>query len=139
MIDAVYTLQDSETTDAFTGERRVIEYRPRHGAELIYRHDIPALRLNYEIEVGWQDEEEEWDLTRIDRDTERKPSHYLTVQYRAFEQTMLYFQARHPFEYRRRRDRDRYEGSIADGPLLRREISSRTVEPEYVVGLRGQF
>ena len=40
---------------------------------------------------------------------------------------------------RRRRHRDRYEGSIADGELLRSEISTRTLEPEYVLGLRGQF
>lgn len=139
VIDAVYTLQDSETTDPFTGERRVIEYRPRQEVELIYRHDIPSLRLNYEIEVGWEDEQEEWDLTRIERDAELKPRNYVTVQYHAFEQTTVYFQARNPVKYQRRRHRDRYEGSIADGELLRSEISRRTVEPEYVLGLRGQF
>ena len=139
VIDAVYTLQDSETTDAFTGERRVIEYTPRHDIELTYRHDLPALRLNYSIEVQWRDDDREWDLNRIERDEERKPRNYVTVQYRAFERTNVYFQARHPFGYERRRDRDRYDGSIADGVLLRRELSTRTIEPEYVLGLRGQF
>jgi outer membrane receptor protein involved in Fe transport len=139
VVDAVYKLQDSETTDAFTGERREIENKPRQDIELTYRHDIPALRLNYTVEVQWQDDEKSWDLSRIERDTELKPRHYVTVQYRAFEQTTVYFQARQPFEYRRRRHRDRYDGSIADGELLRSEISRRTVDPEYALGLRGQF
>ena len=139
VIDAVYKLQDSATTDPFTGERRVIENRPRHDIELTYRHDLPALRLNYAIEVQWQDEDKEWDLNRIERDVELDPRNTVTVQYRAFEQTTLFFQARNPFGYVRRRDRERYDGSIADGVLVRSEISRRTIEPEYVVGLRGQF
>lgn len=139
VIDAVYTLQDSETTDPFTGERREIGYEPRHDIELTYRHDIPALRLNYAIEVQWTDEHKVWDLNRIERDEELKPRNYVTVQYRAFEQTSVYFQARNPFGYARDRNRDRYDGSIADGVLVRSEISKRTIEPEYVIGLRGQF
>jgi outer membrane receptor protein involved in Fe transport len=139
VIDAVYKLQDSETIDPFTGERREIENKSRHDIELTYRHDIPALRLNYAIEVLWQDEDKEWDLNSIESDAELKPRNYVTVQYRAFEQTTVYFQARNPFGYERRRNRDRYDGSIADGVLLRSEISKRTIEPEYVLGLRGQF
>ena len=139
VIDAVYTLQDSETTDPFTGERRVIENEPRQDIELTYRHDIPSLRLNYAIEVQWQDEDREWDLNRIERDVELSPRNYVTVQYRAFERTTVYFQARNPFKYRRRRNRDRYSGSVADGVLVRSEIAKRTIEPEYVIGLRGQF
>jgi outer membrane receptor for ferrienterochelin and colicin len=139
VIDVVYKLQDSETTDPFTGEQRAIENRPRHDIELTYRHDIPSLRLNYSIEVQWRDDDEGWDLNRIDRDAESKPRNYVTIQYRAFERTTVYFQARHPFGYERRRDRDRYDGSIGDGVLLRSEIAIRTIEPEYVIGLRGQF
>jgi outer membrane receptor protein involved in Fe transport len=139
VIDAVYTLQGSETTDPFTGERRVIENEPRQEIDLTYRHDIPALRLNYMIEVQWEDVDREWDLNRIERDEELKPRNYVTVQYRAFEQTTVYFEARNPFEYTRRRNRDRYSGSIADGELVRSEIAKRTIEPEYVIGLRGQF
>jgi outer membrane receptor protein involved in Fe transport len=139
VIDAVYTLQDSETTDPFTGERRVIENEPRQDIELTYRHDIPSLRLNYVIEVQWQDEDREWDLNRIERDVELSPRNYVTVQYRAFERTTVYFQARNPFKYKRRRDRDRYSGSVAGGVLVRSEIAKRTIEPEYVIGLRGQF
>jgi len=139
VIDAVYTLQDSETTDPFTGERRVIENEPRQEIELSYRHEIPALRLNYGIEIEWEDEDREWDLNRIERDVELRPRNSLTVQYRAFERTTVYFQARNPFEYRRCRNRDRYSGSIADGVFVRSEIARRTFEPEYVIGLRGQF
>ena len=139
VIDAVYTLQDSETTDPFTGERREMGDESRYDFELTYRHDIPALRLNYAIEVQWQGEEREWDFNRIERDEELKPRNYVTVQYRAFEQTTVYFQARNPFEFTRRRNRDRYDGSIEDGVLVRSEISMRTFEPEYVIGLRGQF
>lgn len=139
VIDAVYKLQDSETIDPFIGERREIENRPVHDIELTYRHDIPSLRLNYSIEVQWRDEDTEWDLNRIDRDAETKPRKYVTVQYSAFERTTVYFQVRNPFGYERRRDRDRYDGSIGNGALLRSEISKRTTEPEYVLGLRGQF
>ena len=139
VIDAVYKLQDSETTDPFTGERRVIENEPRQEIELSYRHEIPALRLNYAIEIEWEDEDRAWDLNRIERDVELTPRNSLTVQYRAFEQTVVYFQARNPIEFKRRRDRDRYSGSIADGVLVRNEIARRTFEPEFVIGLRGQF
>jgi outer membrane receptor for ferrienterochelin and colicin len=139
VIDAVYKLQDSETTDAFTGERREIENKPRQDVELTFRHDIPALRLNYTLEIKWQDEQKEWDRSRIERDAELKPRNFVTIQYRAFEQTNVYFQARNPLAYERRRNRDRYDGSIADGALLRREIARRRVEPEYVLGLRGRF
>jgi hypothetical protein len=91
------------------------------------------------IEVEWQDGNREWDLNRIEREEELKPRNYVTVQYRAFERTTVYFEARNPFGYSRRRDSDRYDGSIADGALVRSEVSKRSFEPEYVIGLRGQF
>ena len=50
----------------------------------------------------------------------------------------VYFEARNPFGYVRSRDRDRYDGSIADGVLLRSEIAKRRIEPGYVLGLRGR-
>lgn len=139
VIDAVYTLQGSETTDPFTGDRRVIENKPRQNIELSYRHEVPAIRLNYAIEVQWRDEERAWDRSRIEREADLKPRNFVTVQYRAFERTTVYFQARNPFEYSRRRNRDRYSGSIEEGVLVRSEITQRTVEPEYTIGLRGQF
>jgi outer membrane receptor protein involved in Fe transport len=139
VVDIVYKLQDSETTDPFTGERRELENKARHDVELAWRHDIPELRLNYTLEVQWQDEHKEWDLNRIERDTEDMPRNYVTVQYRAFEQTTVYFEARNPLGYARSRDRDRYDGSIADGVLLRSEIAKRTIESEYMLGLRGRF
>jgi hypothetical protein len=139
VIDAVYKLQESATTDPFTGQRREIESKPRHDVELTFRHDVPALRLNYTFEVRWRDEEKGWDLNRIERDAELTPRNAVTIQYRAFERTTVYFEARNPVGFKRRRDRERYDGSIADGLLLRGETSNRTIEPEYVIGLRGRF
>ena len=101
--------------------------------------DIPVLRLNYTFEVRWRDEEKTWDLNRIERDAEITPRNSVTIQYRAFERTTVYFEARNPVGFKRRRDRERYDGSIADGVLLRGEISKRTIEPEYVIGLHGRF
>ena len=139
VVDLTYTLQDSETTDPFTGAKREMRNTARHSVETQFRHDIPSWKINYTIEANWNDQRTSFDFDRITRDKRLGPMAFFTLQYRAFEKTTLYFQARVFNEAVQRRIRNRYDGNTADGNLLRTEIRDRQFNREFIIGLRGNF
>ena len=139
VVDLTYTLQDSETTDPFTGVKREMRGTARHSIQTQFRHDIPAWKLNYTVEANWNSERTNVGYDRITVDQRKGPMAHFTLQYRAFEATTLYFQARVFNEAVNRRIRDRYDGPVSDGVLLRTEIRDRQFDREFILGLRGNF
>ena len=139
VLDLTYTLQDSETTDPFSGVTREMRNTARHSVQTQFRHDIPAWKLNYTIEANWNSERTNIGYDRVTVDQRKGPMSHFTLNYRMFDTTTLYFQARVVNEGINRRIRDRYDGPVIDGNLLRTEIRDRQFEREFIIGLRGNF
>ena len=139
VIDATYRWQESETTDPFTGEDRVMLYKPRHVYSVKFRHDIAAWKINYTVDVEWWGEREQHDITFRDRNNSLEPNVNASIQYRLTDNLLLWFDSRFVIDSHRRRIRERYDGNIANDVLLRTEIRQQYHRSKYIVGLRGQF
>jgi outer membrane receptor protein involved in Fe transport len=139
VIDLSYTWQDSETTDPFTGAKRVMQYKPRNRYSVRFRHDIPAWKINYRIDVDWWGERENHDITFRDKNDSLSPNINANIQYRLTDNLLLWFDSKFVLDSHRRRVRQRFAGNIADDVLLRTEVRDQYHRSEFIVGLRGQF
>lgn len=139
VIDLAYTVQDSETTDPFTGEERVMRFKPRNRYSIRFRHDLSAWKINYRVDVDWFGEREEHDITYRDVRESLVPNINASIQYRLMDNLLLWFDSRFVVESHQHRIRERYEGNIATSDLLRTEIRNDYRSTEFIIGLRGQF
>ena len=139
VIDLTYKWQDTETTDPFTGAKRVMRYKPINSYSVRFRHDIAAWRINYTIDVDWWGKREQHEITFRDRNDSLKPNINASIQYRLTDQLLIWFDSRFVIDSHRERVRERFAGNIADSPLLRTEIRDQYHRSTYIVGLRGQF
>jgi len=139
VLDASYTFQDSETTDPFTGVKREMSDKRDREYSINFRHDVAAWRLNYNIEVEWNGDQTENDILFRQTSTSVNPRVHVGMQYRLTDRMILWFDTRILFDGHSRRIRDRYDGSVADGDLLRTEVRNQYFRREHILGLRGQF
>ncbi len=139
VIDAEYRIQNSETTDPFTGEKREMIRKPKHRYTLKFRHDVTALKLNYSVDLEWFAERVATDINYQDRSETLTPRLSATAQYRLTDSLLLWFEARRISDESHRRYRQRYSGNIADDNLLRTEVREDFRRSTFILGLRGQF
>ena len=139
VVDAEYRYQDSETTDPFTGEKRPMKWKPQHRYVVKFRHDVPEIKLNYTLNVEWFSERYRYDITYRDYNRSLTPRVNATAQYRLTDSLLVWANARLLLDDQTRRERERYDGNIADGVLLRTELRDQWRRSSFVVGLRGQF
>lgn len=139
VIDVTYNWQDSETTDPFTGEKRVMRFKPHNRYSVRFRHDIAAWKINYRIDIDWWGEREQHDITFRDVNDSLTPNINANVQYRLTDNLLLWFDTKFVIDSHHRRVRERFDGNIADDVLLRTEVRDQFRRTEYIVGLRGQF
>ncbi len=139
VLDASWTLQDSETTDPFTGETREMSDRQRQQYSVNFRHDIPAWRFAYNVELEYNGKRRASDINFRETATAIGPRTNIGMQYRLTDRVLLWLDNRIIFDSHNRRIRDRFVGDVADGVLLRREVRNQFFRPEFSFGLRGQF
>ena len=139
VIDANYTLQDSQTTDPFTGMTRAMSDKRQQEYVVNFRHDVAAWRLNYNVEVKWNGERHANDINFREVDSSVEPDVNAGFQYRLSDRVLLWFDTRLVFDGHSQRTRERYIGNVADGNLLRHEEREQYFRREFIVGLRGQF
>lgn len=139
VVDAEYRYQDSETTDPFTGEKRPMRWKPQHRYILKFRHDVPELKLNYTVDLEYFTERFRSDISYRDRNESRTPRLNATAQYRLTDSLLLWADARLLLDEEWRRVRERYDGNIGNGVLLRTEVREQWRRSSFIVGLRGQF
>ena len=139
VIDLTYNWQDSETTDPFTGAKRVMRFKPHNRYSVRFRHDIAAWKINYRIDVDWWGERIQSDIRFRDVSDSLTPNLNASIQYRLTDNLLLWFDSRFVIDSHQRRVRERYDGNIADDVLLRTEVRDQYRRTEYILGLRGQF
>ncbi len=139
VIDVVYTGQDTEATDPFSGEKRRISGEPTHDVELQFRHDIPAWRLNYLLEFFYRSERFRYDVEFIDQQTDESPRMNLITQYQVRDGLLFYLQLRSLADIDRLTIRQRFDGPRPDGDLVGVERRFRSFKQEIIAGFRGQF
>ncbi len=139
VIDATYRWQDSETTDPFTGEKRVMRFKPNNRYSIRFRHDISAWKLNYRVDVDWWGEREQHDIAFRDVNDSLVPNINASIQYRLTDSLLLWFDTRFVVDSHHRRIRERFIGNIADNNPLRTEVRDQYRRREYILGFRGQF
>lgn len=139
VLDASYTVQDTETTDPFTGARRKMSGQNDQNYSINYRHDIPAWRFNYNIEIDWSGKSRVNDINFRDVSKSVNPRTHVGMQYRLTDRLVLWFDTRIVFDGHSRRIRNRYAGNVADGNLQRVEVRNQYYRREHILGLRGQF
>jgi len=139
VIDLTYNWQDSETTDPFTGEQREMRWKPHHRYSVRYRHDIPAWKINYRVDVDWWGEREQHDITFRDVNESLNPNINASIQYRLTDNILLWFDTKFVVDSHHRRVREQFDGNIADDVLLRTEVRDQFRRTRFILGLRGQF
>lgn len=139
VLDASYTLQDTDTTDPFSGSSRPMSGQNDQNYAINYRHDIPAWRFNYNIEIDWNGKNRANDINYRDLSESVNPRTHVGMQYRLTDRMVLWFDTRIVFDGHSRRMRDRYTGNVADGNLQRIEVRDQYFRREHIIGLRGQF
>jgi hypothetical protein len=139
VIDLTYNWQDSETTDPFTGEKRNMRWKPHNRYSVRYRHDIPAWKINYRIDVDWWGKREQHEITFRDVNESLNPNINANIQYRLTDNLLLWFDTRFVVDSHHRRVRERFDGNIADDVLLRTEVRDQYRRTKFILGLRGQF
>jgi outer membrane receptor protein involved in Fe transport len=139
VIDVTYSWQDSETTDPFTGERRVMRFKPHNRYSIRFRHDLAAWKINYRVDVDWWGEREQHDIRFRDVNNSLAPNINASVQYRLTDNLLLWLDSRFVIDSHQRRVRERFSSNIADNDLLRTEVRNQYRRSEFIVGLRGQF
>jgi outer membrane receptor protein involved in Fe transport len=139
VIDVTYSWQDSETTDPFTGERRVMRFKPHNRYSIRFRHDLAAWKINYRVDVDWWGEREQHDIRFRDVSDSLAPNINASVQYRLTDNLLLWLDSRFAIDSHQRRVRERFSSNIADNDLLRTEVRNQYRRSEFIVGLRGQF
>ncbi len=139
VLDASYTVQDSETTDPFTGESREMSDKQRQEYKINFRHDIAEWRFNYNVEIEWNGKRYANDINYREHSTSVNPRTHVSMQYRLTDRIVLWFDTRIVFDGHTRRIRDRFDGNVADDVLLRQEVRNQYFRREHIIGLRGQF
>ncbi len=139
VIDLTYNWQDSETTDPFTGAKRVMRFKPSNRYSVRFRHDIAAWKINYRIDVDWWGQREQHNITFRDLNDSLTPNINTSIQYRLTDNLLLWFDSRFVIDSHHRRVRERFTGNIADNNPLRTEVRDQYRRREFIVGLRGQF
>lgn len=139
VIDVSYTWQDSETTDPFTGQKRVMRFKPINRYSIRYRHDLPAWKINYSVDVDWWGKRQQHEITFRDRNESLTPNINATIQYRLTDKLMLWFDTRFVIDQHHRRVRERFASNIADDVALRTELRDQYRRTKFILGLRGQF
>jgi outer membrane receptor protein involved in Fe transport len=139
VLDAQYKVQDSQTTDPFTGKKRSMSDKQGQEYKINFRHDIAKWRFNYIVTLEWNGKREENDINFRETSKSIGPRTYIGLQYRLSERVLLWFDTRIVFDSHAIRSRDRYAGDVADGMLLRHEMRDEYYRREHIIGLRGQF
>lgn len=139
VIDAVYVYQRTRATDPFTGQKRRISFEPNHDVEVQFRHDIPAWRFNYVVDMNWRSKRFANDINFRDEISNESLRVNITAQLQLRRRLTLYGQIRNLGSLDFQRIRERYTGNIADGNLERVETRLRSFQRELIVGFRGQF
>ncbi|GJM27206.1 MAG: TonB-dependent receptor [Phycisphaerae bacterium] len=139
VIDVTYRWQDSETTDPFTGEERVMRFKPNNRYSIRFSHDIAPWNLNYRVDVDWWGEREQHDITFRDVNDSLNANINASIQYRLTDNLLLWFDSRFVVDSHHQRTRERFVGNIANNIPLRTEVRDQYRRSEYIVGFRGQF
>jgi outer membrane receptor protein involved in Fe transport len=139
VIDMTYSWQDSETTDPFTGEKRVMRFKPQNRYSIRFRHDLPAWKINYRVDVDWWGKRYQHDINFKDVNESLNPNVNATIQYQLNDSLLLWFDTRFVVDSHHRRVRERFVGNIGDGIPLRTEFRDQYRRTEFIIGLRGQF
>ena len=139
VVDLTYNWQDSETTDPFTGQKRNMRFKPHNRYSIRFRHDLPAWKINYTVDVDWWGEREQHDITFRDLNDSLNPNIKASIQYRLTDNLLLWFDSKFVIDSHRRRVRERFDGNIANDVLLRTEVRDQYRRTKFILGLRGQF
>lgn len=139
VIDLAYTWQDSETTDPFTGENRVMRFKPQNRYSVRYRHDLAPWKINYNVDIDWWGEREQHDITYRDRNDSLVPNVNAGIQYRLNDKLLLWYESKFLIDSHQRREREQFFGNISNNVLLRNELRDQYRRTKHIVGLRGQF
>ena len=139
VIKASVLIQDSETTDPFTGEKREMFRTRRTNWSVGFRHDVSGIGLSYGLDikrlVGVNRTDNVRDRWRYEDDI--KMTAFLET--RVFGSMTLRFDGARLLEDKARRTRTLYVTNVADGGLRRLEEYDQVADRLYTVTLRGSF
>lgn len=134
-------LEDSKVTDPFLGTERRIRQAGRGSFRLGYRHDLPAMSLNYGFNYSHQLEGNRklYDIDKIE-DYVSGDSLTIFVEKIGWAGLTYRFESMNTLEGERCRDRYRYVGgTIATGTLAEIEDSCSNTGIKLALKIRGTF
>ncbi|MFQ6004071.1 MAG: TonB-dependent receptor plug domain-containing protein [Woeseia sp.] len=139
IINAGLLLQESETTDPFTGEKREMFRTRGTNWSVGFRHDVSRTGLSYGLDlnrlVGVSRTDDVRDRWRFEDDI--KMTAFLET--RILGSMTLRFDGQRLLEDQAWRTRTLYVSNVADGALKRLETFDRVSDRLYTVSLRGTF
>jgi outer membrane receptor for ferrienterochelin and colicins len=134
-------LEDSSVTDPFIGIDRRMRQSGRGSFRLGFRHDLPAMSMNYGFNVNHQftGGRKTYDIDKIE-DANQGDNLMIFVEKIGYLGLTYRFESMNTLETKRCRDRYRYVGgTIATGQLAEIEDSCSTTGLKLALKIRGTF
>ena len=135
-----YTYEKSETTDPFTGEKRVMSSSTPHFVRVSFRHDLENTNLAYGFSAHRRSGRERQDVSLFEvTDFETHLSNAF-AEYSFTPNIRMRFEAAHFLNNDGRTfDKTFYDGNIANGVIERIDFQNNRVVPDYVLSLQVTF
>jgi len=135
-----YTYEDSETTDPFTGEKRVMRNSTPHLVRVNFRHDVENTNFAYGISAHRRSGRERHDVSLYEETKFKTHLSYIFAEYNFTQSMKMRFQAAHFLNYDGRTfDKTFYDGNIANDVVERIDFQNNRVDPDYVLSLQATF
>ena len=130
----------TETTDPFTGEKRVMRNSTPHFVRVGFRHDVENTNFAYGFSAHRRSGTERQDVSLYEvADFETHLSNAF-AEYNFTPNIKVRFEAAHFLNGDGRTfDKTFYDGNIANGVIKRIDFQNNTVLPDYALSLQATF
>jgi len=135
-----YTYEESQATDPFTGEKRMMRNSTPHYVRVNFRHDVENTNFAYGISAHRRSGRERQDVSLYELTDFEIHLSSAFAEYNFTPSIRMRFEAAHFLNSDGRTfDKTFYDGNIADGVIKRVDLQNNRVRPDYVLSLQATF
>lgn len=139
VLDGVFEFYDTNTTDAFTGEKRTIDGRSSINGEATLRHDIDDMGLSYGLEVEYQGHGYRRSIGHMNHFDTTKVYATLFAEYKVFGNMVVSAKVSNILDTSGSRVTTYYDPSRASGMISSTEGRIQKWRPRLQLGLKSTF
>lgn len=139
VLDGTFEFYDTGTTDAFTGEKRIIDGRSNINGEATLRHDIDDMGLSYGLEVEYEGQVYRRSIGHMNHFDTTRVYATLFAEYKVFGNMIFSVRANNILDSSGSRVTTYYDPSRASGMISSTEGRIQKWRPRLQLGLKSTF